>query len=1016
MYTRPFRRFAAAGLGRQPRHPGRTADRSAANERSGRVSAEARLPARSALPEFKKGAIVLKKKKSVLLIVGIIVAVLLILLGLVNFFTDWIWFGEMGYTSVFWKELLTKLTYGVPIFVLITVGCYFYLQAMKKGYYKKIGGYESLQPEKKVNVAAGIISAVFGLLAAVPISNRLWFQMLQFANSTDFNIADPIFGYDVSFYVFKLEFLSEINNLLIPIIIGFAVVNVIFYLLLFRYRKPYFLDEVSQAEEEPREEPRNNSPFGQFFGGGQNPFGGGRGGMFGMGGGRSQGSRLNRDTISRLIGIAGRQFRVLGVLLFLMIGLHYFLKQFTLLYASSSGVVYGAGFTDINITLWVYRILMILSLVAAVMFVIGMNKRSLKKAVMVPVIMIGVSIAGGLVSLLVQNLIVTPDEINKEYAYLENNIAFTRSAYDLQDIEVREFPADNTLTSADIANNMQTISNIRINDYEPALKFYNQTQSIRLYYQFNDVDVDRYMVNGEYTQTFLSAREIDESAVTDQWMNSHLIYTHGYGITLSRVDKVTDSGQPDMMIDSIPPVSDVEEITIDRPEIYFGESTNSYVVVNTDEPEFDYPSGDSNVYTEYEGTAGINMTLLNRILFAIREGNINLLVSTNIDSDSKILINRNIMERVQTIAPFLSYDEDPYIVTVDGKLYWIIDAYTTSSYYPYSEPFAENTSINYIRNSVKVIIDAYNGDTDFYIVEDDDPIAQTYQKIYPDLFKDLEEMPDSLRAHLRYPNTLFSIQAQTYAKYHMTDVNVFYQNEDRWDIAKEIYGTEETTMVPTYYITKIPGEEEAEFITNIPYTPSGKDNMTALLIARNDGEHYGELLLFQMPKDRTIYGPRQIEARINQHTEIAQDFTLWSSAGSTYTRGNIFVIPIENSLIYVEPIYLESANSSLPEVKRVIIYYNERIAYENTLAEALDAMFGEGASSGYEEITGPTTETPGGEGDAPPADEPALGMSELADLANQAFNNALNAQRDGDWAAYGEYLDELQGYLNQMTN
>lgn len=956
----------------------------------------------------------MKKKKSVLLIVGIVVVVLLILLALVNFFTDWIWFGEMGYTSVFWKELLTKLTYGVPIFVILTIGCYFYLQAMKKGYYKKIGGYESLEPEKKVNRAAGIISAIFGLIAAIPISNRLWFQMLQFANSTDFNITDPIFGYDVSFYVFKLEFITEINNILIPIIIGFAVVNIIFYLMLFRYRKPYFLDEVEPPRQERRQE-QNNNPFGQFFGGqgGQSPFGGGQGGMFGMGGG--SGSRLNKETLSRLVGIAGNQFRVLGVLLFLMIGLHYFLKQFTLLYTSSSGVVYGAGFTDINVTLWVYRILIVLSIAAAVMFVIGLNKRSLKKAIMVPVIMIGVSIVGSLVSLLVQNLIVTPDEINKEYAYLENNIEFTRYAYDLQDIEVREFPADNTLTSEDIANNMQTISNIRINDYEPALKFYNQTQSIRLYYQFNDVDVDRYMVNGEYTQTFLSAREIDESAVTDQWMNSHLIYTHGYGITLSRVDKVTDSGQPDMMIDSIPPVSDVEEITIDRPEIYFGESTNNYVVVNTDEPEFDYPSGDSNVYTEYEGTAGINMTLLNRILFAIREGNINLLVSTNIDSDSKILINRNIMDRVQTIAPFLTYDEDPYIVTVDGKLYWIIDAYTTSSYYPYSEPFAENTSVNYIRNSIKVIIDAYNGDTDFYIVEDDDPIAQTYQKIYPALFKDLDEMPESLQAHLRYPNTLFSIQAQTYAKYHMTDVNVFYQNEDRWDIAKEIYGTEETTMVPTYYITKIPGEEEAEFITNIPYTPSGKDNMTALLIARNDGEHYGELLLFQMPKDRTIYGPRQIEARINQHTEIAQDFTLWSSAGSTYTRGNIFVIPIENSLIYVEPIYLESANSSLPEVKRVIIYYNERIAYENTLAEALDAMFGEGASSGYEQISSPS-DTPSDDPEAPPVDNGALGLSELADLANEAFNNALDAQRNGDWAAYGEYLDELEGYLNQMAN
>lgn len=948
----------------------------------------------------------MKKKKSVLLIIGIIVVVLLLLFALANFLTDWIWFNELGYTSVFWKEILTKLSYGLPIFLVLSIICYFYLRAMKNGYYKKIGGYESFIPEKKVNLANLLISAIFGLISAIPIANKLWFQMLQFVNSTDFNIADPIFGRDVSFYVFKLEFISEINNILIPIIIGFAVVNVIYYLVLFKMRKPYFLDEVT-AEEPHYEEQRQqqNNPFG----GPGSPFGGG--GMFGQMMGSRKKSSLNKDTLSRLVGIAANQFRVLGVLFFLMVSLHYFLKQFTLLYNSSSGVVYGAGFTDINITLWVYRLLMVLAIAAAVLFVIGLNKRKLKTVLVVPVAMIAISILGGVVGLLVQNLIVAPDELNKESAYLENNIEFTRYAYDLQDIETREFPADNALTSEDIANNMETISNIRINDYEPALKFYNQTQSIRLYYQFNDVDVDRYMINGEYTQTFLSAREIDESAVTDQWLNGHLKYTHGYGITLSRVDKVTDSGQPDMLIDSIPPVSEVEEIQIERPEIYFGESTNNYIVVNTDEQEFDYPSGESNVYTEYEGEAGINMTFLNRILFAIREGSLKLLVSSNIDGDSRIIINRNIMDRVQTIAPFLNYDEDPYIVTVDGRLYWIIDAYTLSSYYPYSEPFAENTSVNYIRNSVKVVVDAYNGDTDFYIIDQDDPIAMTYQKIYPNLFKTLDSMPESLQAHLRYPNTLFSIQAQIYSKYHMTDVNVFYQNEDGWDIAKEIYGTEETTMVPTYYITKIPGEEKAEFITNIPYTPSGKDNMTALLIARNDGEHYGELLLFQMPKDRTIYGPRQIEARINQHTEIAQDFTLWSSAGSTYTRGNIFVIPIENSLIYVEPIYLESANSSLPEVKRVIIYYNERIAYEETLAEALDSMFGAGASSGYDDGS---TDEPEGD-DQPDANSP-MGLSELASLANTAFENALNAQREGDWAAYGKYMDEVENYLTQMLN
>jgi len=960
-----------------------------------------------------------KKKKRNFLLVGIIFAAFLLFLALVNFFTDWLWFKEMGYVSVFFKELFTKLIYGVPAFVVLTVVCYFYLMSMKKGYYKKIGGYDMEEPEKKVNRVALLISGLFGIIAGFSIANKLWFQILQFMNSTDFNITDPIFSKDVSFYIFRLEFITLVNGILISLLIAFAVINVIYYLALFRLRKPQFFDEVAGPnEEEPsgrnqsRQQPPFGGMFGQMFGGnGQgSPFGGNsQGAPFG---GQRGASRLNRDTLSRLIGIAGHQFRVLGVLLFLMIAFHYYLKQFTLLYTSSSGVVYGAGFADINITLWVYRLLIVLSLVAAVMFVLGLNKRKLKTVLIVPVIMVGVSILGGLSTMLVQNLIVSPDEINKEYPYLENNIAFTRYAYDLQDIKIREFAADNTLTTADILNNMGTISNIRINDYEPALKFYNQTQSIRLYYEFTDVDVDRYIINGEYTQTFLSAREIDETAIGDQWLNQHLKYTHGYGITLSRVDKVTDNGQPDMLIDSIPPVSDVAEIEITRPEIYFGENSRNYIVVNTDEREFDYPSGESNVYSEYEGDVGIPMTFFNRLLFAIREGSLKLLVSTNISSDSKIVINRNIMDRVQTIAPFLIYDEDPYIATVDGNLYWIIDAYTTSSYYPYSEPFTNTTSINYIRNSVKVVIDAYNGDTSFYVVDTEDPVALTLQKIYPDLFHNICDLSESVRAHLRYPNNLFTIQANVYTKYHMTDVNVFYQNEDGWNIANEIYGTEETAMVPTYYILKIPGEEKAEFITSIPYTPSGKDNMTALLIARNDGENYGDLVLFQLPKDRIIYGPRQIEARINQDTRIAQDFTLWSSAGATYARGNMFVIPIEDSLIYVEPIYLESANSSLPEVKRVIIYYNEKIVYEETLAEALDAMFGPGTSSGYVE------ELPSGGDDA---EEPGVGgtdtldMEQLAELANEAFANAVAAQQNGDWTAYGQYLEQLAEYLAQMV-
>jgi len=687
-----------------------------------------------------------------------------------------------------------------------------------------------------------------------------------------------------------------------------------------------------------------------------------------------------------------------------MVGSNFFLRQYELLY-SHTGVLYGAGFTDINITLWVYRAMIVLSVCAAIGFTIGIKRKKFKMVFAVPIIMIILGALGTGAALLVQNLVVSPDEINKESQYLQNNITFTQYAYDLQSVTVKNFPATNDLTKQDISNNMGTIQNIRINDFDPAKKFYNQTQSIRLYYLFNDVDVDRYMINGEYTQTFLSAREIDETRTRQEWINKHLKYTHGYGITLSRVDKVTASGQPDMLIDSIPPVSDVKEIAITRPEIYFGELTDDYILTNTDEQEFDYPSGESNIYATYEGNAGIKLNVFNRAMFAIREQSLKLLVSTNIDSNSKIIINRNIMGRVQKIMPFLQYDSDPYIVTADGKLYWIIDAYTTSSYYPYSEPFAPETSkMNYIRNSVKVVVDAYNGETYYYLVDDNDPIANTYAKIYPKLFKSFEQMPESLKAHIRYPNVMFNIQANVYKRYHMSDVKVFYQGEDLWEISSEIYGTQEVPMTPNYYIMKLPGEADVEFISSIPYTPSGKRNMTGLLMARNDGANYGELILYQLPKDKIIYGPMQIESQIDQTPEISKEFSLWNSAGSTYIRGNMFVIPIEDSLVYVEPVYLEAANTgSLPEVKRVIVAYGDRIAYEPTLGAALNSLFGTGTGA---------TDTP--DENMQPDETGTLDVEELIRLANEAFENATAAQKNGEWSSYGQYLNQLKSYLEQL--
>ena len=715
--------------------------------------------------------------------------------------------------------------------------------------------------------------------------------------------------------------------------------------------------------------------------------------------------------------IASGKLAGLGCIFFIMLAIDFFLKQFDLREAHT-GVVYGAGFTDVNITLWMYRILCGLSVVAAILFVVYMAKKDYKKILTVPVIMIIVGLIGNGGALLVQNFIVSPDELQKETPYLLNNIEYTQYAYGLDDVNIKSFAADNTLTAEDIANNMETITNIRINDFEPAEQFYNQTQSIRQYYSFNDVDNDRYWVNGEYTQTFLTAREIDETKISDTWLNKHLKYTHGYGVAMSRVDKVTSSGQPDVLVGNIPPESAVDEIEITRPEIYFGELANEYVIVGTKEQEFDYPNGDTNSYTMYEGNAGIKMNLFNRLVFAIREGSLKLLVSSNISGDSKIIINRNVVDRVHTIMPYLSYENDPYMVTVDGKLYWIIDAYTVSNLYPYSEPYSEETNINYIRNSVKVVIDAYNGDTNYYVVDSNDPIAQTYAKIYPTLFKSVDQMPDGLRAHLRYANTLFTIQASVYGKYHMEDVNVFYQSEDLWDIANEIYGTEKQQIIPNYYIAKLPGESQAEFFNSVPFTPRSKQNMTALLIARNDGENYGELVLYQFPKSKTVYGTEQIEAQIDQNTEISKEFTLWNSSGTTYRRGNLFVIPINTSVLYVEPVYLEAQNSSIPEVKRIIMVYKDQIAYGETLADCIINLFGYdmNADSTVKPddssiIDGGGSEDEGGESDVPEA----MTQAELIAKAQEAFTNAQEAQQQGNWAAYGPYLEQLEDYLNQLA-
>lgn len=953
------------------------------------------------------------KLKTILKIAPILLIVISsIIYAFVDYIIDFLWFKELGYVSVFFTKLTSQLKIGIPIFIVVTFLSYIYFKLIKKNYDEKIATDISTANQGKGNKTVNKISWLFGMIVGgvvtFYIAGKLWFLALQFFNSTKFGYKDPIFKMDISFYIFKLDFIKSLNSLIILMLVISILLTVFYYAVLMGFRKPRVFKENAAKFDE--EDPFNNNGDKEFSANGrwnvdfdklgENLKKGIRG--------KGVGKTFDNENLKNILSLGSKQLIIAGILLFLNIAGMFFLKQFDLL-ASHNGAVYGAGYTDVKVTLLAYRIIIGLNLLGAILLPIAVKKHKMIYIFATPVLTILVLMLGGVLASVVQSTVVSPNEIAKESQYLEKNIEFTQKAYGLDKIAINDFAANNTLTAEDIKKNDPTISNIRINDYIPTEKFYNQTQSIRQYYTFNDVDVDRYNINGEYTQTFLSAREIDENKISNTWLNTHLKYTHGYGITLSRVDAVTASGQPSMLVKNIPPESSVEEIEIKRPEIYFGEAKYNYAIVGATEDEFDYPNGDSNKYTRYEGKAGIKLNLFNRILFAIQNKSFKLLVSSNIKSDSRIIINRNIVDRVEKLMPQLDYDKEPYMVISEGKLYWIIDAYTSSNSFPYSEPFKINGKrVNYVRNSIKVVIDAYNGDVDYYIVDENDPIASTFRKIYPKLFKTFSEMSEDLKKHIRYPSALFATQAKVYGKYHMNDVRVFYQKEDLWDIANEIYGTEEKAMVPSYYIMNLPGETTAEFVNTIPFTPKDKKNMTGIMIARNDGDNYGRLVLYKFPKNKLVYGPRQIEAQIDQDPEISKEFSLWNSSGSKYSRGNMFVVPIEESILYVEPVYLEASESSIPEVKRVIVAYGDKIAYENTFKEALDKIFGDGAGDlqGSRQI-----EESNNKDDK---DKKELSQKDIIEKANSAYEKAIEHQRKGDWAKYGEYMNELESYLKKL--
>ena len=913
----------------------------------------------------------MKHGKRVLVFVGIGAVIILLtsFTTIINFITDYQWFKELGYEQVFLTKLMTQLKLGIPIFIVLTGLIYFYLLSIKKDYYKKVNVITAASDEKRMNRVALLAAAFVSFFTSMAFTGSLWYELLQFFNAAPFPATDPIFGRNISFYMFQLPLIQRIYYMLISFIVLMAILTFIFYIILLSIRSPKVFEE---APETGPIRMRRGMPI-------------------------SEGKKL--------LDIAIRQVMLVGVIFFLILGLGYYLRTFELLY-SPRGVAYGASFTDVRVTLWMYRALAVLSLLSAGLWIAGIRKGKLRQALLGPIMIIAIGILGNGAAMVVQNFVVAPDEISKERPYLEYNIAFTKEAYGLNNIEIQDFPAENNLTREDLERNQETVRNIRINDYRPTLQFYNQRQGIRPYYQFNDVDIDRYSIDGQYTQVFLSAREIDSKRVNEQWINQHLKYTHGYGVALSPVNTITAEGSPRLLVRNIPPETDIRALEVTRPEIYFGEITNQYIITNTKEKEFDYPQGEQNAEAVYEGTAGIRLGGLNKLIYAIRQGSLKLLVSGNITGESRIHLYRNINERVRKIAPFIYYDEDPYLIIDEGKLYWMIDGYTVSENYPYAEPYVGDRG-NYIRNSVKVVIDAYNGTTTYYVADEQDPVIQTLGKVFPQLLKPMDQMPAGIKAHIRYPQTLFDIQAEVYRTYHMRDIDVFYTKEDLWDIAREMYERKEQVMESHYNIMKLPGEEQEEFILSIPYTPKNKPNMTALLMGRSDGENYGKLMLYRLPKQKNVYGPMQIESKIDQDTNISKEFSLWGQQGSSYIRGNLLTIPIENSLLYVEPIYLKADNeSSLPEVKRVIVFYGERIAYEETLEEALEVLFGKAA-----EAPAPGLQSP----QIPDAEEGEEDIQTLIRKANEVFNRSQEAQRAGNWSEYGARIEELKSILERLN-
>jgi uncharacterized membrane protein (UPF0182 family) len=894
--------------------------------------------------------------------------VLLFLSGpsLLRFYTDWLWFGEVGYQHVFLTMLRSQGTLFIITFVLATawlatnlnmslraIGNVRPVFTTREGIQLTLPGGSQLR--SLALGAALLLAALIGLFVA-----GRWQDWLSWRFAVPFDARDPILGRDVGFYVFSLPFLRLLHRVSQTLVVLAALTTGAIYLL-----------------------------SGHLTSGFP--------------------ARLSMSPFAR------RHLVLLAAAFFLLLAWGAWLQRTEYLIESSS-LIQGASYADVYGRMPAALVLTGVALLGAALAVwqaFGTRNWPIPLAV---AFYLTVSIGGEVYSSVLQRFVVTPNEQVRETPFIEYNIAATRRAFGLEAVDERPLSGDALLTRTDIANNAATLENVRLWDHQPLLETFGQIQEIRTYYDFASVDNDRYLINGTLRQVMLSARELDSASLPNRtWVNERLTFTHGYGLTLGPVNQVTSEGLPVLFVRDLPPQTTVD-LKIDEPSIYFGERSNDYVIVRTQTREFHYPRGDANEYTQYSGSGGVSLgSFWRKLIFALRFGSYQIVLSDDIGADSRILFNRNIRDRIGTLAPFLRFlDRDPYLVVADGRLYWLYDAYTATTSYPYSTP---SGPVNYIRNSVKFVIDAYNGTTTAYLADQNDPIAATYARIFPNTFKPLDEMPASIRSHVRYPEDIFALQAQVFATYHMTQAAVFYNREDQWEVPSVDDGGESRAMQPYYTIMRLPGEAEAEFIQMLPFTPRRRDNLAAWLVARSDGEHYGKMRVFEFPKQKLVFGPRQVVARISQDQVIAPQITLWNQQGSQVIWGTLMVIPIEESLIYVRPLYLRASGGRIPELTRVIVAYENRIVMQETLEAGLAELFSDKSSAGSTSTRAAPAEEPQAAEGASPQPSASTSPSDLGALAAAAqahYERAVAAQRNGDWATYGEELRQLGQVLEKM--